>query len=491
MKPSSLFEKSFFPDTDTLKRTALYSLLLLFAAHAFCFFNLTYSSGSVMLNVSSGRSAQIEAGHYLLPLYWRIRGSISSPFFVGMLSMLYLTLTNLVLVALLGIRQPLHLFALCGVTTVNAAVLSICAASLHTADAAFLALLLSALSCLFCLRMRLGVLPGALLLVGALALDSGACAFFAALALITLLADLLDDRSARLFALAAPLAALAAALLLHQLGHMLMLRRSGMGESAGLLFFGGDLFAAYLAPVRALFSPLTAYAWLSRIIRILLAVLCAAGLIPLARRQTKKAWLLAAGLLALPLLCGFTILPAQASQQITPAHCLLDVCLVMLLSRLTPDRKAIRRLMAAAFSALFLGSIVFANQVYLKKNLEFESTLSVMSRVITRMEKTPGYQPGYTPVAIAGTPEDSVFSVERKGFEHLSALDAAKGNFAIADKMDMIWYMWEVMGYPVNFVSTHELALLTESDAVRSMPVFPQDGCCAFVDGVLVVKLSP
>ena len=106
---------------------------------------------------------------------------------------------------------------------------------------------------------------------------------------------------------------------------------------------------------------------------------------------------------------------------------------------------------------LALGGIVFSNQVYLKKNLEFESTLSIMSRVIARAEAVEGYQPGSTPVAIIGTPEHSILSVQRKGFEHLSALDAANANYAIANDTDMIWYIWEVMGYPFNFVSTYEL----------------------------------
>ena len=34
---------------DMLRRTALMTAALVFAAHAFCFFNLTYSGASVML----------------------------------------------------------------------------------------------------------------------------------------------------------------------------------------------------------------------------------------------------------------------------------------------------------------------------------------------------------------------------------------------------------------------------------------------------------
>ncbi|MDY3831958.1 MAG: hypothetical protein SOZ79_05715, partial [Candidatus Ventricola sp.] len=131
-----------------------------------------------------------------------------------------------------------------------------------------------------------------------------------------------------------------------------------------------------------------------------------------------------------------------------------------------------------------------SNQVYLKKNLEFESTLSLMSRVIQRIEETEGYVPGYTPVAILGTPEDSVFSVERKGFEHLSALDAASGSYAISTDEDMIWYCWEVLGYPLNFVSTFELEQIGQSDAARALPAFPDEGCCTFIGETLVIRLS-
>ncbi|MBE5799865.1 MAG: hypothetical protein E7321_07950 [Clostridiales bacterium] len=487
----SLFRKQPTFDLSALKRTALYSLALLFAAHAFCFFNLTYSSGSVMLNVSSGRSAQIAAGQVLLPLYWRIRGSISSPLLVGMLSTLYLTLTNLVLVWLLRLSGPVSLFALCGATTVNAAVLSICAASLHTADAAFLALLLAALSCACCLRVRLGVFPGVLLLTGALAINPDACAFFAALTLIVMISDLLLSRDAKAFTADALrlVIVLTAAIVLYAAGYMLMLRRSDIEPSVSFRLFGGNLLQAYLAPIRAWLAPLTAYPALSVILRGLLALACAWAIIVLARRHGKTAALVIACAAALPLCCGFTLLSAQAGAQAAPAYCLTDVLAIVLLSRLMPDRAALRRGLCAVFAVLFMGVTVFSNQVYLKKNLEFESTHSLMSRVFARLERTEGYRPGLTPVAVVGTPEDSVFSVERKGFEHLDALDAASGNYAIVSDTDMIWYTWEVMGYPLNFVSTFDLENIRETDDVRAMPAFPQEGCCAFIGDVLVIKL--
>lgn len=493
MKLTSFFYRQPSLDKEAFRRTALYSLVFLFAAHAFCFFNLTYSADSVMLSVSKGYREQVACGHYLQPIYWQIRGSLSSPLFVGILSALYLTLANLVLVWLLGLHQPLSLFALCGATTANAAILSVCAASLHAADAAFLALLLAALACACCTRLRLGVFPGSLLLTAALALDAGSSAYFAALALIVLLSDLILTRDTKALAAGALscLLALAAAILLHQLGHMLMLRRSGIQPSTAFSLFGGHPLSAYLASVRAMFSPLTAYHHLSMVIRVLLAALSLVLIVRSARTHGKTiALLLGLGALALPLFCSMTFLSAQAGLQITSAHCLLDVLPIVLLSHLLPKHKAGNRLLFAVFSILFTGSIVFSNQVYLKKNLEFESTLAFMSRVISRLEETPQYVPGYTPVAFIGTPEASILSTQRKGFEHLSALDAASTNYAIADDSDMTWYMWEVMGYPVNFVSAYELEQLMLTEEAAALPAFPQEGCCAFIGETLVIRIS-
>ena len=480
-------------DKTALRNTAILSLLFMFAAHAFCFFNLTFSSGSVMLSVSSGRSAQIAGGQFLLPLYFRIRGSISSPLLVGLLSTLYLTLVNAVIAWLLDLRRPLPLFALCGAMTANAAVISVCAGALNTADAVFLAMLLSALAAACCLRGRLSALAGAVLLAAALGLEPTAASFFAALTLLALLSDLIAARDPRAFLCGAVrlLLVLALGLAVYALGDVLMLRRSGLDQQAVLQTAGGNLPGLWLAPIRALLAPLTAYTSLSVALRALIALLAVLAFAASVRALGGAcAALLTLGTLALPLACNLPVFSASAVPQITMAYCLLDVLSIALLARLVPERIRMQRLAAGAFGVLFLGSVVFSNQVYLKKNLELQSTLSLMSRVIQRIEETEGYLPGYTPIAVIGTPEDSVFSVERKGFEHLAALDAASGNYAISTDEDMIWYSWEVLGYPLNFVSTFELEQLRESEAVRALPAFPAEGCCTFIGETLVIRLS-
>ena len=205
----------------------------------------------------------------------------------------------------------------------------------------------------------------------------------------------------------------------------------------------------------------------------------------------------AAAYLALPFTC---IVPVFASAAPTATceryiTCLLPVAMAALLDLLPGalPRKAGRTVRIAvgyAFGVTFLSSIVFANQVYLKKNLEYQTTLSVMTRVVEQAEQTEGFDPGFTPVAIIGTLEDSAIATAHKGFEHLAVLDAAANNYTASTQEENLWYFWEIMGYPFNFVSDTQCDALARTPSAAAMPAFPQSGYCRIESGTLVIKLS-
>ena len=474
-------------------RTFGFALLLLFAAHAFCFFNPTYSGASVMLNAAKGASGQTGGGQYLLPFYWRVRGAISAPLMVGMLSALYLAAAAVLTADLLGLRSRVLCFALCGAMTVNAGVTSLFAASLHTADAAFLAQLLSMAAIWLCLRVRLGWLPGALLLAASGALHADGLACGAALALAAMLCPLAEGKPVRRCALSLLSLALGAAL--YAAGYAVLVRLRGIEPSAQL-HLPSSLAEAFLAPLRALLAPLTAYPALNIALRIALALAAVASVLVLLRRiGAARTAAVAVLLLLLPLAASLPFFAASDAAQFRLSYAYLDAAVIALIAQAAsgavPPARRLRGAVAAGFAVLALGGVVFSNQVYLKKNLEFSSTLSVMTRVLDRIEQVDGYRPGYTPVAIVGTPEDSALSTVHLGFEHLTALDAAKNNYAVTSPQEMVWYMWEVLGYPLNFVSDFELGQLSQREDVQAMPVFPAQGCCQMIDGTLVVRLSP
>lgn len=482
------------PSSSTMKRAAAMALALLFAAHAFCFFNLTFSGASVMVNAAKGADAQIVSGRYLQTLYWRVRGPLAAPLLVGLLCALYLTLAVLITAALLHLTRPASLFLLCGTMIVHPAVTSLFAASLHTADASLLGLLLACAGAAACLRSRGGAVIGACLFAAALALEETALSCAAALLLLALLRRVLTGEPVLSVFIRAALA-LAAGCALYAAGYFLACRAYGLGPEAVLRApRGGSLWGAWLYPIGLLFAPLTAYPALSAVLCALLMLLCAALLPALLRPLPKTARALALlALLALPLAVNLPAFSTNAPGQTRLSFCFLGVLAVLLLDAgmpLAPRAVPLRRAACGAFSVLFLGGAIFANQVYLKKNLEFTSTLSIMTRVLSRIEETDGFVPGATPVAIIGTPEDSVYGVPHRGFERLYALEAAANHTALVSSEDAVWYMWEVMGYPLSVVSDYERSVLEQSETVQAMPAFPAQGCCQFIGETLVIRLS-
>lgn len=485
---------------NAIRSIVLFSLAFMFCGHAFCYANLSFSGASVMVDASKGNASLVADGQFLATLYWRVRGALSAPLLVGLLSALYLTASAALMADMLRLSHPLSLFALCGTLTLHISVTAINASMLHMADAYSLAFLMAVLSAWLCLQHPLGWIPGAACFAAVPGLAPGMYAAAPALILLVCLLRLPEGEGVRANALLLlrSLAGFAMGFALYCAAALLFCRRQGAALNASF-HVAASLTDAWLLPIRQLFAPTTAYA---RLCVFLSGVLLAMGVLALFVRVSSLG--LSARLpslicaLLLPLvLGGMPVFGPAADRPVSQrlVFCLLPIAVVALLERLyaslPPSRaKALRSIAAAAFGVTFLSSIVFSNQVYLKKNLEYQSTLSVMTRVIELAEQTEGFDPTTTPVAIVGTIEDSGLSIPHKGFEHLAVLDAAANNFTASSQEENTWYFWEIMGYPFNFVSDYERDLLASTEAVAAMPAFPQRGCCRMVEGTLVIRLS-
>lgn len=122
--------------------------------------------------------------------------------------------------------------------------------------------------------------------------------------------------------------------------------------------------------------------------------------------------------LALPLALNLPFFSSEQPPQVAMPFCLLTVLLIVLLQDAVGiTLESTCPAVAVLLGLSLLGTTIFANQVYLKKALEYDSTLSVMTRVLTRAEAVSGYKPGETPTAIIGTLDCSELSVTHDGFE--------------------------------------------------------------------------
>ena len=484
---------------NAIRYIALFSLLFMFCGHAFCYANLSYSGASVIVDASKGNASLIADGQFLATLYWRVRGSLSAPLIVGLLSALYLTASAILIADMLRITHPLSLLALCGTLTLHVSVTAINASMLHMGDVYFLAFLFAVLSAWLCQMHPLGFVAGAVFFAAVPGLEPSILAAAPALLLVAVLLRTLDGENTlhQLVVCFKALVGFLIGFVLYYAAALLFCRRQGAELNAA--FQPMTSFAdMYLFPIRQLFAPTTSYAALCAFLFGVLSALSALALIAqfITVKRSGKAFL-CIGALLLPLVLSIPVFGPELNLAVSQRFifCLLPVAMIAILdhlfNRLTSSKaKLLRSLTTAAFGITFLSSIVFANQVYLKKNLEYQTTISIMTRVIEMAEQTEGFDPNYSTVAIVGSIEDSSIAMAHKGFEHLAVLDAAANNYTASSQEENTWYFWEIMGYPFNFVSDYERDHLAATEAVTSMPAFPNQGCCQMIDRTLVIRLS-
>ena len=126
---------------------------------------------------------------------------------------------------------------------------------------------------------------------------------------------------------------------------------------------------------------------------------------------------------------------------------------------------------------------VYANQTYLKKELQERALTSMMTRIVAQIEGTEGYIPGVTPVAFSGTFENSPYLQQIAGFEELRP-------YGMGDTtLTYVGTDYAFLQYEVSVLMNYTRIAATEPE-VMSMPTYPEQGSIGYVGDILVIKIS-
>ena len=131
---------------------------------------------------------------------------------------------------------------------------------------------------------------------------------------------------------------------------------------------------------------------------------------------------------------------------------------------------------------------------YVKKDLEQEATLSLMTRVLGRIEAEPDYVPGETPLVFVGA--DQTLYPQIYGFEAYYDITGAEYPSAVPYSECFYYYnaykayFRYVLNTRAKMADTASWRALQSDERVQAMPAYPAQGCLKDVDGVLVVKLG-
>ena len=507
-----------------LKKIALYTLIFMALLHGYRYVSLGFSHDSLAFAWQPDLEWQISLGRYMQPFYWWIiRGRIAAPFIVGVLSYGYMVGSVYGVASLLDLKAKTSLFLLAGLMCGSLAFIALDATYSHTADVYMLALMLNIAAAWLCLRGRRrvpSVLAAAVLLVISTGLYQAYLQVFTALTMVWALLRLLeaDDRAIPevVARCAQSFLALMLAMALFFVGYYVVMAVTGVEAVSKANSIGGmkvlsgaalvDMVkTTWKMPLRQLGRLQGRIAPLARMLTAVVLMTGAAATIFTARRSRVSAWqalgmavlalLLPFGMNWICLFCGGVVHDLMMYAYIVPLLAALAANERAWNLALADEEKQIGKKTRAAACVLPLAVLtllfdrgIYANQIYLKKDLEYDTTLSVMTRVVDRIEQVEGYIPGETPVEFLGDIQRSKLAMTRPAFAHLGSLTGTEENYAITYG-DTFWmYLEDVMGYPIK--RFRETKNEEQERVTDDMPCFPDKDSVQMVDGVVFVKLA-
>ena len=484
--------------------TTVFSML----AHLYRWMCAGFALDSMMFVESVDIEGQIALGRFMQPVYWQVRGYITSPPVVGLFATAFLALAALLILDLTGIVSRAGIALTCGVLAVNETLSASYASYLSWVDVYMLALLLAVAACWLQSRYRRGFLVSPVLYCLSAALYQSYLQAAVTTVLLMLIARALDGEKPMRLLLEGIGHALTvlAGLLLYAVAYKWVIRLYGTTVSDSyntvanataidLQSLPGLLGEAYCGPLTYLFAQNgfapAALNW------VLLAAGLACGFL-LWRRVAPGAKALVLLLTAmLPFGMNFVTVISKGL-----VHMLMNYAyffFYLFVIRLAEGAahqsggrlsQAMRAATTVGISAVIAMSCLTAQTLYVKRDLELQSTLSVMTRVLDRLEATPGYVPGETPVVLLGYLPSSKLALVRPGFERVSQYQGMRSTYADAYEASHPWYMDFFLGWPVNLVTPDEARAWQNSELSESLPGFPSEGCIQIIDGMAFVRLS-
>lgn len=495
--------------TPELRRTALLALCATaafsFAAHGFLFANEFFSHDSVSyFTYATGTPAFYAGiGRFVIPLYESIKGDVAAPWLIGLLFILWMTLAAVLVTELLEIRSRSGMVLACGLLCTNLALTLTGATYVYCMDEYAFALCAAAAAAWCFARGRWWMPAGLGALVISLAVYQPYFTVAAALCMLEILRRTAAGENAKKLLLAGIryLALLAVGFVLYYAAWtgvcaVLGVAKRRVEESV----LGGGvgeilrlLVRANVDYVRGLFDGSGVLGWFLPLLHVLLlaallwrlVMLLTDGALPWGN---KVLLVLLTCLLPTALNSAAILMAGNETQLMTFGGELLY--LLPLMGREPNARRSWKPLLQTALAVVLCGvlwqHVVYANQAYMKKDLDKNATLVLAARVLDRIEETEGYVPGETPVAFVGRLDDN--ETLNRGREAFADLDHTVGLWSdYAATYNLGRYLTDYLNAPLAWDTETDFSARAE---VQAMPAFPAAGSVAMVDGTVVVKLS-
>ena len=477
----------------------------------------------MMLIFQNDNDAKYGMGRFLTGIYREIRSPFTAPWLIGCLSLIWLSLAVYLLTKLFEMKQKIYIIITAALLATNYSLTLLNATYLHDADCYMLSVLLAVTGAYFTIKYFYGFVPGGICLASSMALYQANLPITLMILVLWFIKKTLGNENWKriLIYCGQVLGTGVTAFFTYKAGVWWFVLRKGIGTTgeynsiSGAGDFSGvnigTLCLETIKYVYDFFVNINAY----NITRVrnatIILVLLSVGMFALKMIKGKiSVWnkiFSVVAVLAIPLVINSVYFISKGMSGLFHHLMIYPFCMVYFFflfmmscfwqsesiakrSKLCVLGIWIERGIALLFVIIILNNITTANDIYLKKSLESKATLSMMTRVVDRMEETEGYITGETEVVIVGEVINSTLNRSRDGFDRYNHFTGQAVPYSVTYYKTYAQYFHYILGYPVKMVDEGLRNEYMCREEVREMPVFPAMGSTMMLDGKLIVKLG-
>lgn len=501
MNSSSPMERSFskFNKVFSVYALPFFTCIVVgLLAYFFVFTNKLLNLDEISGLFKKGES--ISSGRWGLWLSGFIFPDVSMPWINGMLSLIMIAVSACITVNLFEIKSSLVKVLLCALLTVFPSQI-VTFSYIFTCAPYALALMLSVVSVYFTIRGgRMGFVLGAFLMACSLGIYQAYLSVAASLYVVYIIKLLIDgERSEKelLYRGLGFVAALAAGLVFYYVINKLFMLLSGTQYNSYANASMNKDISSILAGLRVAYTAFIGYFLkgyyhlcatpFSQLLHIACLLLVGAELLLFVFRCSKRRrilMLLCLVLLPLAVNCLYVVSSLRHTLMLysfTALYVLAALCADKLMAG---KRLILRDALATAMALIVCCNLVYANKLYLKMKLEYESSYGFYQGLVSAIKTAEGFD-SETMVVITGDESDYVYHTDEIDTSDLVGI--MEGLINVYSRADFITYYIGFTPKPVNWDNWVEAG---GNELIEKMPQYPYEGSIQKTGDYMIVKLG-
>lgn len=493
MKIVDIVTQKFNNNKSLIIKVFIATFIIGLITHGYRYFGTAFSHDSLYLVNEYSDNWQISIGRFLQPYYRLIHGKVTLPFIFGVISLFWISLSNILIIKILDIKNKFLKLAIIGIFTTSISITLLNATFIYQVDINAFATFLAILSVyIFKIRKKL-FLISSLLIAALLALYQSEIQVAIVLFVFMIIKEIINNKNTKQILLDGlkMIATLVLGLIIYYIGLNIVLKvtaieltseynsisESTSFLSASILENLQLVWQTYIYPIKYFINP--TFGYLNSILKLTNIMLLLIGIVYtfliIKYKDSKKIGntiLFILSILIIPFAINFVYFISKGTMHelMITSYNFIYVLLLLLIEEfnkilknknieiknkykivnLRNINKVITIMILVCFIFIIWNNIIYANQVYLKKALDEQTTLSVMTRIIDKVENIEGYIVDETEVIFIGELFSDV-EVGRYGFANLTGIGVQNSNITtVSYALTYKTYIEYNLGYPMN-----------------------------------------